>query len=147
MSKAHPVKKYMTEAPRTIGKDILLSKATEVMREHRIRHLPVQYGGKLVGILSDRDVQVALSIHPSARDLKVSDIMTEDPYAVTADCPLEQVAAEMAKNKFGCAIVENENGRVIGVFTAVDALRLLAEWLRKKTIDEPAFESTERLIS
>ena len=143
MSKMNPIKKYMTKSPHTIGEDISLSKAMEMMREYRVRHLPVQYGGKLTGVLSDRDIKLALMIHPTAKDLKVGDIMTEDPYSVTADCPLEQVAAEMAKNKFGCAIIENEQGRAIGIFTSVDALGLFGEWLRKKTIEEPKM----RLIS
>lgn len=137
MNTANPIKKYMTKSPHTIGEDIALSTAIEVMREHQVRHLPVQYGGKLVGVLSERDVRLALSVHPTAKDLKVGDIMTEEPYSVTMECPLQQVAAEMAKHKYGCAIVENEQGRAIGIFTAVDALGLLGEWLRKKTVAEP----------
>lgn len=140
MRTANPIKKYMTESPRTIGEDIPLSKAMEMMREHHVRHLPVQYGGKLVGVLSDRDVKLALSVHPSAIDLKVGDIMTEAPYSVTLDCPLEQVAAEMARHKYGCAVVENEQGRAVGIFSAVDALGLLGEWLRKKNLSEPKRE-------
>ena len=130
MSTKHPIKNYMTDSPRTIGEDIPLSKALEMMLEHEIRHLPVQWGGKLVGLLTDRDVKLALTVHPSAKDLKVSDVMTEDPYAVSSDCPLEQVASEMAKNKYGCAIIENEQGRAVWIFTAVDGIRLLGEWLK-----------------
>ncbi len=137
MNTANPIKKYMTESPCTIGEDIPLSKAMEMMREHQIRHLPVQCAGKLIGVLSDRDVKLALTVHPTARDLKVGDVMTEEPYSVTLDCPLEQVAAEMAKHKYGCAIVENEQGRAVGIFSAVDGLGLLGEWLRKKSLAEP----------
>ena len=143
MSKTYPIKKYMTQTPRTIGEDIPLSKATEMMRDHRIRHLPVLLGGKLVGILSDRDIKLALSIHPSAKDIKVGDIMTEEPYSVTEDCPLDQVVAEMSKHKFGCAVIEDGHGHVTGVFTAVDGLELLGEWLRKEPLSEPRM----RLIS
>ncbi len=143
MSKMNPIKKYMTKSLHTIGEDIPLSKAIEMMREHRIRHLPVQYAGKIVGLLSDRDIQLALTVRPSAKDLEVGDVMTEHPYSVSAECPLEQVAQEMSKNKFGCAIIENEQGRAIGIFTAVDGMGLLGEWLRKKNLNEPQM----RLIS
>lgn len=143
MSTAHPIQKYMTESPHTIGEDIPLSKAMEMMREYQIRHLPVQSAGKLVGILSDRDVKLALTVHQAAKDLKVGDIMSDEPYSVGLDCPLEQVAAEMAKHKYGCAIVENEQGRAVGIFSAVDGLRLLGEWLREKSLSEPKV----RLIS
>jgi acetoin utilization protein AcuB len=143
MNNTNPIKDYMTESPHTIGEDMPLSKAVEMMREYRIRHLPVQHRGKLVGILSERDVHLALSVHPTAKVLQVGDVMTEEPYSVTPDCSLEQVATEMAKHKYGCAIVENEKGRAIGVFSATDAVGLLGELLRKKAERNPNI----RLIS
>lgn len=143
MNSTNPIKDYMTESPHTIGEDMPLSKAMEMMREYHIRHLPVQHRGRLVGILSDRDVHLALSVHPAAKDLQVGDVMTEEPYSVTPDCPLEQVAIEMAKHKYGCAIIENEKGRAIGIFSATDAVGLLGEWLRKKSGRNP----NVRLIS
>lgn len=143
MNNTNPIKDYMTESPHTIGEDMPLSKAVEMIREYRIRHLPVQHRGKLVGILSERDVYLALSVHPTAKDLQVGDVMTEEPYSVTPDCSLEQVATEMAKHKYGCAIVENEKGRAIGVFSATDAVGLLGELLRKKAERNPNI----RLIS
>lgn len=143
MKKLNPIKDYMTKSPKTVGDDIALSKAVEIMREHKVRHLPVQSRGKLVGVLTERDINVAMSVHPTAVNLKVSDVMTEGPYSVTADCPLAQVAKEMATNKYGCAIVENEQGRAIGIFTAVDATELLADHLSAE--EEP--RRTIRLIS
>jgi len=143
MSKKNPIKRYMTKMPHTIGEDMSLSKAMEKMREYGIRHLPVLYAGKLTGVLSDRDVKLALTAHPSAVDLSVGDIMSENPYTVSAECPLEEVVAEMGESKFGCAVVKDNEGRAIGVFTAVDALSLFGEWLRKKTVEEPKI----RLIS
>jgi acetoin utilization protein AcuB len=50
------IQKYMTPMPHTIGSDQSLQKAHELMREFKIRHLPVLKGGKLVGILTDRDI-------------------------------------------------------------------------------------------
>lgn len=137
MNQSHPIKNYMTKCPYTIGEDIPLSRAMEMMREHQIRHLPVQTRAKLVGVLSDRDIRLALSVHPAAKDLKVGDIMTEEPYSVTADCPLEQVAAEMSRHKYGCAIIENEQGRAVGIFTLLDAAAILGEWLRMKPFTAP----------
>lgn len=107
------------------------------MREFHIRHLPVQRRSKLVGILSDRDVRLALAVHAAAKDLQVGDVMTEAPYSVSPECSLEQVTTEMGKHRYGCAIVENEKGQAIGIFTAVDAMTLFGEWLKKKSQSQP----------
>ena len=124
--------RYMTEMPHTIGEDIILPKAIEMMKEFRIRHLPVQYNGKVTGMLSERDIQLVLSIHPTAKDLKVGDVMTDSPYCVESSAPLAEVVTEMARRKYGAAIIENESGRAIGIFTAIDALSLLGEFLSKR---------------
>src|SRR4051812_42393409 len=97
------VTQYMTRAPHTIGENVSLDKALKIFRELNIRHLPVRLAGSLVGVISDRDIRFALSIHPSAKDLKIGDIMTEDPYAVSESTPVSIVAAHMAQHKIGSA--------------------------------------------
>lgn len=124
------IQKHMTPMPHTVGKDISLKKAFEMMRENRIRHLPVQDGGHLVGVITDRDIKFASSFEGSA-DLCVEDVMTPDPYKVSPDALLEEVVSTMAEHKYGCAIVEQGNGKVVGIFTEVDALRVLSEILKQ----------------
>jgi acetoin utilization protein AcuB len=99
-----------------------------MMRELQIRHLPVQEGGKLVGILTDRDLKLATSFG-DPNELKVEDVMSLDPYTVRPEASLDAVVIEMAEHKYGSAIVQQANGKVVGIFTAVDALRVLAEQL------------------
>lgn len=121
---------YMTPSPHTIGEDIGLNEAIHRMREFQIRHLPVLRAGKLVGILSDRDVKLALSVHPEATNLKVGDIMTEDAYTVTVDTPLDEATEVMCRHRYGCTIVVDRNRKIVGVFTEVDALKVLTSLLR-----------------
>jgi acetoin utilization protein AcuB len=123
-----PIRAYMTPSPYTIGADQVLTVASEVMRKHRIRHLPVLRGGSVVGILSQRDVALIsglAGVDPS--EVPVEDAMTESVYSVPPETPLEEVAATMAANKYGAALVTGERGRVLGVFTTVDALHALAD--------------------
>ena len=79
--KAMPtIQKYMTTTPHTIGGEQTLAKAEKFMREHKIKHLPVLEGGKLVGILSDRDVKLVesfLDVNPEK--VRVDDAYTPDP--------------------------------------------------------------------
>lgn len=125
------ISKYMTAAPHSIGRDIPIKKALEMMREHRIRHLPVQDAGQLVGILSDRDVKLASSFHDSWA-FNAEDVMTPDPYTVKAVTELSEAVAEMAERKYGCALVVDESGKLVGIFTDNDGLRVLADLLRKR---------------
>lgn len=119
----------MTMMPHTIGDDIPIKKAMEIMREFRIRHLPVQKGGKLVGVITDRDIKLARSFQ-GQDELVVNDVMTPDPYTVHPDAELDEVVLNMAEHKYGCAVVQQSNGKVVGILTDNDSLRILGETLR-----------------
>lgn len=120
----------MTVCPHTIGSDQKLAKAHQIMRELGIRHLPVLRGGKLVGVLSQRDLYFLESLAGVDVDIdQVADAMTPDVFTTLPDEPLRNVAREMANKKYGCAVVMDEDGRVLGIFTVTDALRHLADVL------------------
>lgn len=128
MKQMPQIQKFMTPMPHSIGKDLPLKTALDMMREYRIRHLPVQEGGKLVGVITDRDLKLGSSFSDAAT-MKVEEVMTPDPYTAAPETPLDRVAFEMAEHKYGCAIVLQGNGKVVGIFTAVDGLRVLGETL------------------
>lgn len=126
------IKSYMTTAPQTIGADQSMARAHEVMREHRLRHLPVLEASRLVGIVTDRDlhmVETLRDVDPAA--VRVEEAMTQDVYAVTPDAPLDEVVQDMAVHKYGSAVVV-DNHHVVGIFTTVDACRAFADMLRAR---------------
>lgn len=129
MKQIPQIQKHMTPMPQTVGSDIPVKTALNMMRELHIRHLPVQSGGELVGVLTDRDVKLAASFANGA-ELKVEDVMTPDPYAVKPETALDVVVSEMAEHKYGCAIIQQTNGKTVGIFTANDGLRVLGDILR-----------------
>lgn len=125
------IRGYMTKSPITVGADQPIAVAHRVMREHRIRHLPVLSAGRLVGVVTERDLQLVEALPGSdAATIKVEEAMTPEPYAIGPQSSLEWVALEMAAHKYGCTVVV-ERGRVIGVFTTVDALRALTDLLAR----------------
>jgi acetoin utilization protein AcuB len=128
MSKTVPtLQKYMTTLPHTIGADQTLEKAEKMMSEYRIRHLPVLEGGRLVGILSDRDVKLVETFRDvDASQTKVDEAYTPDPYIVSPSSSLRDVCNEMAARKYGCALVV-DNHKLVGIFTWIDALNALNE--------------------
>jgi len=120
----------MTPAPHTIGRDQTLTSAHHMMREHRIRHLPVLSGGRVVGLLSERDLALIETLHSVDPDLTIAEeAMTQAPYTVAPETPLDEVVATMAGQRYGSAIVMDRE-RIVGVFTTTDALEALVELLR-----------------
>lgn len=119
----------MTATPHTIGSEQKLSLAHRKMNEHQLRHLPVLRDGKLVGILTQRDLYFLQSMAGVDVHLDViADAMTPEVYTTTPDAKLKDVARIMADHKYGCAVIQ-EKGEVIGIFTITDALRHLADVL------------------
>lgn len=133
MTKPIPtVERYMTTTPTTISAGDNLAHAQKVMHEGRIRHLPVVSGDELVGLITERDVQLIGSLKDAdLRTLMVSDAMTPSPWRVAPTTPLDEVVAEMAEKKYGSALVVDRD-RVVGIFTAVDALAAFAELLHTR---------------
>ncbi len=126
------VQKYMTFVPKSIGYDQTLSQANEFMKKLHIRHLPVLKGGEIVGILSDRDIKFISSFKDiDPNKLTVEDAYTSNPYITRPDAPLNEVAAHMAEKKYGCALVV-DNGRLVGIFTEVDAYKALSDLLETR---------------
>ncbi|MGH7288228.1 MAG: CBS domain-containing protein [Myxococcota bacterium] len=124
----------MTPFPYAVGPDASVREVEQLMDTHRIRHIPVQDDGRVLGIVSERDlhhlVHAALPEADKSR-VRVRHLLLPDPYVVEMSAPLDEVAAEMAARHLGSAIVLR-HGRLAGVFTAVDACRLLAEFLRDR---------------
>lgn len=119
----------MTPSPHTIGSDQTLATAHRVMRHHRIRHLPVLEGGRLVGIVSQRDltfVEGLTDVDPES--IAVSEAMTTEILAAEPTADVRDVAARMAQSKSG-SIVVMQGRRVVGIFTTVDALKALVTLL------------------
>jgi acetoin utilization protein AcuB len=119
------VYKFMSVCTQSVGRDQTLATAHRLMREHRIRHLPVLDGGVLVGVVTDRDLRFIETLRDVDPDkVLVEEAMTAEPYFVPPNASVKDVAAEMAKHKYGCAIVM-EGPKVVGIFTTTDALHAL----------------------
>jgi acetoin utilization protein AcuB len=127
-----PISKYMTTTPISITSDASVAQAEKLMSEHGIRHLPVVDGGKLRGVITDRDIKFVESFPDvDPHHLPIERTMREQPYTVGPDTLLDEVALTMAEQRYGSAVVV-QNGHVVGIFTTVDACRCLSELLETR---------------
>ena len=129
MSKAPLVREVMTGAVITANPKDLVAMAMQTMMDREIRHLPVVRDGKLVGLITERDVKLAMSLaRDSSRTFTVEDIYLPEPFTVTPDEVLAKVLNRMRVNHIDAALVV-EGEKVKGIFTAMDAVKLLEQSL------------------
>jgi len=124
----------MTPFPHSVGPEDGIAKVEALMEEHGIRHIPVQEGGRVVGLISERDlhhqVHVSLPEADKAR-IRARAVMLPQPFAVDITMPLAEVLSEMTRRHIGCVIVQRHD-KLAGIFSATDACRLLAELLHDR---------------
>lgn len=124
------MREVMTHAPVTIEASDTIASARTLMRKLHCRHLPVVEHRRLVGILSERDVLVFESLLGANAHLdKVGEAMNPYVYTTTVHAKLRDVARVMAAERYGSAVVL-ENDQIVGIFTATDAFRHLVAALR-----------------
>jgi acetoin utilization protein AcuB len=126
-----PISRYMTRQPWTIERGATLTAAHQVMRSHAIRHLPVMDAGKLVGIVSERDLHLIETLPDADPDeVTVDDAMTETVYVAGPGDEVSAVVDRMAARKLGSVVVMRDRS-VEGIFTSIDALQVLSHVLRR----------------
>ena len=129
------VQNWMSKSVVTIDVNDSMQDAIKQLKEHSIRMLPVMKKGKLVGIVTDRDLKKAsasdattLEIHELLyllSKIKVKEIMTKDPITVPPDYTAEETAQVLLDGKISGAPVVDDNGRVVGAITQTDLFRVL----------------------
>ncbi|TCL34466.1 acetoin utilization protein AcuB [Anaerospora hongkongensis] len=131
------VSNRMTANPFTLSANATVADASEVMRTHKFRRLPIVENGKLVGIVTDRDLRevspspaTTLSIFELnylLAKMMVKDIMKKDVLTIQANSTIEEAALLMYKNKIGGLVVVDEQAAVIGVITETDIFKTFVD--------------------
>lgn len=132
-----PVEEYTTPDPITANEDMAFDDLRRLMADHGIRHLPVMRRDAVVGVISDRDVRLVSGLTVAEKaQVRAADIMAPNPVTVKASTPLDEVAYVMSDRKVGSVIVNDEDGKLLGIFTATDALNALIEIVRGAALSE-----------
>ena len=129
------VRQWMSRPAIVAPMTMVLPAARQLLRQHRIRRLPVvDAEGKLVGIVTEGDINRVSESHVTdvrdynlyhrVGDLPIGEIMTRDLVTVTLDMPIIEVARQLLEHRIGgVPVVEDE--RVVGVITESDLFRLI----------------------
>lgn len=124
------VRAPMTRQVTVIPESLSVANAWRLLKEKSIRHLPVVNSGKLVGIISDRDLlrhgHVLADGELGFNNRSVADIMTLKPMVCAPEASVAQAAQIMVENKIDALPVVSD-GRLVGLITSTDLLQLLIE--------------------
>jgi len=126
----------MTPKPFTLKPTESISRAIDLMKEKKIRRVPiVSDAGRLVGIVSDRDLKDVSPSRATTLDiwelhyvldkLKLKEVMTKNPWTVTPEMPIEKAAALMLEKKVEGLPVVDGKGALVGILTEGDIFRAL----------------------
>ena len=129
------VRELMTADVVTVARNDTLALADDLMKARKIRHLPVVEEGRLVGMLTQRDLfQAALSnalgFGEKARKdflktVPVKETMTDEVITIDGDAEIREAARTMLDRKVGCLPVV-EGGKLVGILSETDLLKVIA---------------------
>ena len=132
------VEQWMTPAPKSVGSAVPVMEAMQLLRRGGYRRLPVVEGGRVVGIVTDRDLKEAtpaatntLSVYELnylLSKLTVHEVMTSPVVTVAQDDPVEQASLLMEHHKISGLPVVGD-GRLVGILTISDLLRAFVAML------------------
>jgi acetoin utilization protein AcuB len=128
------VEQAMTSNVLCVGPDTSIEEALAITTANRVRHLPVVKNGKLVGIISDRDLRNAMpsclteNAPPALRNTPVSSIMIPNVHTAHPLDFIEDAAHILYQKRIGCLPVVT-NGKLIGIITERDILHTLVEMM------------------
>lgn len=130
------MKEYMHTNVITVDSDTLINDAEKLMREHKMRRLPVVDKGKLVGIVTRDKIREATTTPSTSLSvwelnyllskMKVKDLMEKRLYTVTPDTTVEQAVSEAQKRGFGTILVVDKGkpDKLVGIATTTDLYRV-----------------------
>ncbi len=133
------VQHWMTRDPITIEAETPFLEARLILRERHIRHLPVVDRGRLLGVVTDRDLKEAAPSGATTLDvyemnyllvkMKVRDLVKRSPITIRPASSVEEAAHLMHDHKIGCLPVVDEAGMLVGLITETDLLRAIVDIL------------------
>ena len=129
------IRNFMTKNVVTIDADESMPKAIQLLKQHKINMMPVTQKGKLVGVITDRDLKKASPSEATDLDthelkyllnkIKIKDIMTKKVITIPSDFTIEEAAEILMNEDISGAPVVNDRGDMEGIITSTDLYKAL----------------------
>jgi acetoin utilization protein AcuB len=127
------VRDWMTVDPVTVSPDTTVAEARSVMEADGFRHLPVVAGGRLIGIVSDRDVAIKEpALRAAVRQHNVEDLLDDDrpvesvmsagPHVIGQDAAISEATRLLVSRRISALPVVDDDRTMVGIITSVDCL-------------------------
>lgn len=113
----------MTPSPRTCSPFSTVLEAVMIFRDADCGAVPIVQDGKPVGVLTDRDVALALAEYPDLVGRSVGDIMTKDPITIRPEATVDEIEAKIARNAVRRLLVVDGSGTLVGIVAWADLAR------------------------
>jgi acetoin utilization protein AcuB len=136
------VQHWMTRNPVAVEANTPFLEARLIMKERKIGHLPVVDRGKLIGVVTDRDIKEAAPSGATTLDvfelnyllmkMKVRDLIKREPITIKPTNSVEKAATLMFEHKVGCLPVVDDGGALVGIITGRDLLGVMVDILGYK---------------
>ena len=130
------VKDWMAAPVFSVGAEASISEVVNLMREKKVKHIPVVAEGKLLGVISDRDIKQYMPSKGTSLDIyeinyllakaKAREVMKTKVLTTSADTPVEEAAMLLYDNNIGCLPVV-DGGKLVGIISDRDMYRVLVE--------------------
>ncbi len=137
------VQQRMTRNPIIIEAERPFLEARLILKDNHIRHLPVMDDGKLIGVVSDRDLKEASPSGATTLDVyemnylllkkKVRSLIRRQPITIKPTSSVGEAALLMHDQRIGCLPVVDETGALVGIITKTDLLAVLVQELTSKS--------------
>ncbi len=139
------VRERMSSRLITINPDANLAQARALLDQHRIRHLLVVEEGKLVGIITDRDIRSAAAAS-ALRQVRVDSAMTRKVIMVTPETHIQEAAKLLLAHRIG-GLPVLKGGELQGIITETDLLNALIEIMEHATLERIAPDYRPRTMT
>ena len=130
------IQEAMTSSPTTVEPTTTVQEVARTMKSEDVGSLPIVEGGKLVGVITDRDLTIRVIAEGKGFDTPVAEVASKDVATIDPQQSLEEAARLMASNQVRRLPVVEEDGKLVGILAQADIAQAGHDSLTGETVQQ-----------